>query len=52
MRQFSAGPIKKDVPSFRNRLTECVTIDGRRSDHYFSIQKRVHTSGVRAVLNA
>jgi len=33
-------------------LTECETIDGRRSDHYFSIQKRVHTSGVRAVLNA
>ena len=50
MGQYSAGPINRAVPSFRNSLMEYVKSDGRHSGH-FSRLKNVHTSGVHAVLN-
>jgi len=42
MGQFSADPINKAVPSFRNSLTEYAKCDGRHSEHFCLLKKCSH----------
>ena len=51
MGQFSAGPINKAAPSFRDNLTEYVKGDGIHSEHFSVLREIVHTYSVCAVLN-
>jgi len=52
MEQFSAGPVDKVVPSFRNSLTRICEGDGKHAEHFSLFRISVHTYNVCAFLNS